>query len=157
MEVIESLIKKNDFIENGCWRKKHYLVNEEIVTEGDANKTIYYITRGAVRVLGTIAVNDYKRMRPGVCDLAAGEIFGELSLFDQAPRSATVVCIEDCDVVEIDGEKLLSYLQNNTDIGYEFMNNLMLLMVKRLRNSNQKIFSLFSWGLKAHQIDAHIV
>lgn len=156
MDVINKLLEREDFKENTYWIRKTFKINDKIVHQGDDDKTIYLIKKGTVRVLGIVELADQKKVKPGVCDISEGEIFGELTLFDQEPRSATVICVSDCEVIAINGEKLMAYMQRHTDLGFDFMKELSSLMVKRLRNSNNKIFSLFSWGLKAHQIEKHI-
>jgi len=156
MKIIEELLKKDDFMEGVYWQKKAFSANSEIVAQGDATKTVFYLLTGAARVLGSVEVGPNKRMKPGVYDLSPGEIFGELILFDNEPRSATVVALEDSDVILIDGDKLSGYLEQNNDIGFKLMQSLMTLMVSRLRQANKKVFSLLSWGLKAHHIEEHL-
>lgn len=156
MDIINTLLAKDDFTQGKYWTIKKYAVNDEIVTRGDTNKTVYFLKHGKARVLGTIEVAGNKRVHPGVYDLTAGEVFGELVLFDDEPRSANVVALEDCEVVLIDGEKLNEYLDSHSDLGYALMREFMSIMVGRLRKSNQKVFSLLAWGLKAHHIDEHL-
>lgn len=156
MQTIKLLLEQNDFPENNYWTRKKFGVNNSIITEGEVTKTIYYIIHGKVRVFGSIEVEKNKRIRPGVCDLAKDEIFGELSLIDQKPRSASVVCIEDCELIEFDSDKLLTYLQNKPQLGFDLFKELMQITVNRLRTSNQKVYSLLAWGLKVHHIDKHI-
>ena len=57
----------------------------DIVTEGDAGSGFYVIASGTADVL---------RGGETVASLAAGDYFGELSLFDPAPRSATIRATE---------------------------------------------------------------
>ena len=53
----------------------------DVVTEGDVTDGFYVITAGRATV---------KRGGREVADLEPGDYFGELSLFDPAPRNATV-------------------------------------------------------------------
>ena len=154
--IVEKLLNHPDFIENIHWCEQHFEANQNIVQSGETSQDLYFLKKGKARVIGKVTLDDNRSVSPGVCDLQAGEIFGELVLFDQQPRSATVVCISDCEVVVIDGAVLLGFMESHKDIGFDFLKHLMNSMVKRLRNTNQKIFSLFSWGLKAHGIDDHI-
>ena len=55
-----------------------------IVSEGDAGNEFYVITSGKARV---------SRGGKDVVDLGQGDYFGELSLFDPAPRNATVSAV----------------------------------------------------------------
>jgi CRP-like cAMP-binding protein len=55
-----------------------------IVSEGDAGTNFFVITSGKARVT---------RGGQDVAELGAGDYFGELSLFDPAPRNATVTAV----------------------------------------------------------------
>ena len=156
MEVIDRLLKSRDFPEGSCWTRHIFEANSEIVAQGEPSKTVYYLQAGSARVIGTVMVGDDKQMKPGVYDISPGEVFGELALFDNEPRSASVIALEDSNVILIDGAQLLSYLEANKELGFAMMKAFMGLMVGRLRQTNKKMFSLLAWGLKAHSIDQYL-
>jgi CRP-like cAMP-binding protein len=64
----------------------------DIVREGDPGDDFYLITSGTAQVL---------RHGKEVGHLGAGDYFGELSLFDPAPRNATVTATSDVSVVAL--------------------------------------------------------
>jgi len=154
--VVKELLGHPLFKEGVHWKGVTFKKDEKIVSLGDTSKDLYWLKKGAARVLGSVDVGDSRRIQPGVCDIKVGDVFGELALFDQQPRSATVISLEETEVVIIDGDELMLFLENNSDIGFGFMCDMMDTMVKRLRASNEKVFSLFAWGLKAHKIDEHL-
>ena len=156
MKIVETLLERDDFVEGEYWHKKTFLSSSEIVAKGDESKTIFYLRKGMARVLGDIEVGENRHMRPGVYDMRSGEVFGELALFGNEPRTASVIALENCDVVLIDGDKLNEFMENNKDLGFELMRELMQLMVNRLSLANQKMFSLLAWGLKAYHIEEHL-
>ena len=47
---------------------------------------MYLIQRGCVRVTERVELEDRRHIQPGICDLGANEVFGELSLFDPGPQ-----------------------------------------------------------------------
>ncbi len=57
-----------------------------VVREGDPGDALYIIVEGSVEVLTGGRV---------VAQMTAGDFFGEISLFDKEPRSATVVAVDD--------------------------------------------------------------
>ncbi|MCA1805679.1 MAG: hypothetical protein LC646_10165, partial [Xanthomonadaceae bacterium] len=71
-------------------------------------------------------------------------------------RSATVVAVEDAELVVIDGEQLLRFFDANPEIGYNMLKKMLSVTVGRLRSTNKKLVSLFVWGLKAHRIEQHL-
>ncbi len=155
-EQIIELLQDTDFKEGKHWERKKYGADGEIVTEGEQSDSIYLIEKGCVRVLGKVALKEDRQVQPGVCDLGPGDVFGELSLFDDEPRSATVRAISETTVIRVDGLALMEYLKENPEKGFVFLTNLLKTMVGRLRQSNQKVLSLLAWGLRAHNISDHI-
>ena len=63
-----------------------YPADETVVREGDPGDALYII------VEGTVEIHTGGRM---VARMTAGDFFGEISLFDGEPRSATVVAVDD--------------------------------------------------------------
>ena len=154
--VIEEILAHPEFNEGEYWRVETYQANAEIIKQGESSNSLYLLNTGVVRVLGRVEIDDKRQVSPGVCDIQGGELFGELVLFDDGPRSASVVTVTDAEVVAINGKKLMEFLEHKPDLGFRFMKYMMERMVGRLRNTNSKIFSLFAWGLKAHNVDQHL-
>ena len=152
-DQLKSLLNNPKFTEDEFWRRIKVARGIDVMRQGEHGNNLYLIESGGLRVLGHVDVNETRQMHPGVCDLHAGDVVGELVLFDSGVRSATVQAVEDSVLIEINGDKLMSFLEHNTDIGFQLLRSLMTVMVGRIRKNNEKIFSLLAWGLKAHQIE----
>jgi CRP/FNR family cyclic AMP-dependent transcriptional regulator len=70
--------------------------------------------------------------------LNQGDFFGEMGLIDQAPRSATVVTIESCELLTIARTDFTKCLRKNFDLTMNVIRGL----VERLREADKKIGSL---------------
>jgi CRP/FNR family cyclic AMP-dependent transcriptional regulator len=70
--------------------------------------------------------------------LGPGECFGEMSLIDDAPRSASVITIESCDFMSINKESFKTMMVSSPEISMRIMKGL----VKRLREADKKIETL---------------
>ena len=70
----------------------------DIIREGEAGSQFFVITSGSVEVL---------RGGKPVASLGPGDYFGELALFDPAPRNATVVAASDTTLVSVSRQLLL--------------------------------------------------
>jgi CRP/FNR family transcriptional regulator, cyclic AMP receptor protein len=110
-----------------------------------------------VRVTARVDIEGECRIRAGLVDLESGAVFGELNLFEAGVRSASVLAIEDCSLLRIDGEELSHFLEQNTDLGYRLLQHFFQVLNERLRKADQRIEGLFAWGLKAHDIERHLV
>jgi CRP/FNR family cyclic AMP-dependent transcriptional regulator len=154
--VFDGLLNHPDFREGAVWRRSHYPPNTTVFSEGDTGRDVFIILKGAVRVLGNVDLDDARQIRPGFGDLGEGEVFGELALFDSQPRSAAVVTVTACDLAVVDADELMHFLDSHPEVGYPLFKDLILILVKRLRAANKKIFALFAWGLKARGIDKYL-
>jgi CRP-like cAMP-binding protein len=79
-----------------------------IIHEGTTGSNAYLILSGSVEVFKK--VGDEKLV---LSRLAKGNIFGEMSLVDDKPRSATIVALEDTEVRILSRERFESMLEQN--------------------------------------------
>jgi len=114
---------------------------DELVKESDAGDCLYVIKEGRVRI--TKKTSDNKPI--DLAELAAGECFGEMALFDDEARSASVYALCRCSVIRIKRDDLIDVIMEYPMIAIE----LLRIFVKRLRKSNTRIETL-SAGRQAH-------
>jgi len=67
-----------------------------------------------------------------VDELGSEELFGEMALLDHAPRAASVVTLEETELVEIDKAQFYILVRQNP----HFALQLMQLLSERLRNAD---------------------
>ena len=98
-----------------------------VVTEGDAPRGLYLVLSGRLKVF----LNDDEGREVVLAIEESGSAFGEISLLDEEPRSASVAAIEPCDLVMIGKEALLDLLQRNPELSLAMIRSLAAL-VRRL-------------------------
>jgi CRP-like cAMP-binding protein len=140
----------------GVAERRAFAAGDPIIVEGADDRSVYLLEQGAARVSERIEIDDARHIQPGLCDLAPGDIFGELGLFEPGPRSASVVAVEPCQVLVFDAEKLSAHFEAHPDQGYAVLKGLFSVLNQRLRKADKRLGSLFAWGLKAHGIDQHL-
>lgn len=155
MEVLE-ILRSPQLLAEGIAERQIYAANQRLITEGEADRRLYLIESGLVRVTGRVALGANRHIQPGLCDLGPGDVFGELTLFDAAPRSASVVAVEDSEVLVFEAATLADYFDRNPDRGYAVLKALFSVLTTRLRQADRRLESLFAWGLKMHGIDKHL-
>lgn len=154
--LLFGLLENPEFPEGEYWRRRHVGANTVVFHEGERGREIYLILSGSVRIVGNVDLDEQRRIKPGFSELSQGELFGELAMFDDEPRSASVVTVTDVELAVMDGVALLQFLDAHPQIGYPIVKELISTLVMRLRKANQRIFSLFAWGLKSRGIDEHL-
>ena len=150
------LLEREDFEEGKFWRRQAYKNNDVILKEGSYSGKVFVVIEGATRIVGSVAMGEDYQVRPGVRDLGRGDVFGEFSMLDHAPHSATVIAISDCELAVIDNESLLAFMEKDHEAGYEIYRELAHRLVDRLRKADKQVFSLLAWGLKAHGYDKYM-
>ena len=114
---------------------KNYNRDETVVLEGDDSvQALYLIASGSVQVYMT-GIDGRETI---LSFLERGDFFGEMSLIDGEPRSASVRTVTDATLLVIHRESFLSLLRKSPEIAMALMSEL----CKRLRKANKQIGSL---------------
>ena len=156
MSELHAVLRDPILVDSGIARLQHFEQGDTIIIEGSEDRVIYLVETGSVRVSERVELEDRRHIQPGLCDLGPGEVFGELSLFDPEPRSASVVAVGPCELRVFDAEALAAYFDSHPQEGYVVLKQLFSVLCSRLRQADRRLGSLFAWGLKAHGIDQHL-
>ncbi|MBI4771090.1 MAG: cyclic nucleotide-binding domain-containing protein [Chloroflexi bacterium] len=103
-----------------------------LTTQGAAGDELFVVANGFVEV---VVGEDSPGGPRTVVNLGAGQIFGEMALVDQGPRSATVRVLNDNTVLHrIDQEAFTRLCEANTHLGYTVMRNMAADLSFKLRH-----------------------
>jgi CRP/FNR family transcriptional regulator, cyclic AMP receptor protein len=102
--------------------------------EGDRGDRIYVIGEGKIK-LGRSSVDGRENL---LAILGPGEMFGELSLFDPGPRTATATAIAETQLIDLGHEDLDSFLLGRPAVAA----NLLAALARRLRRTNEALADL---------------
>ena len=105
-----------------------------IMAGGDPTDSLYIVLSGRLKVM----MSDAEGKEVILSILGPGEIFGEMGLIDDEPRSATVVTIEPCELLSLAKRDFKNSLAENFEMSMAVMRGL----VRRLREADRKIGSL---------------
>jgi CRP/FNR family cyclic AMP-dependent transcriptional regulator len=118
MEAVE-LLKKNELfkvLENAELINlaektitKHYPKNSTVINIGDDSSSVYLVKEGKLKVM----VSDEKGKEFTFSTLIDGDLFGELSLLDNKPRSANVVAVDKCTLIILPKKDFLELIEKN--------------------------------------------
>lgn len=110
-------------------KKYYFKKGAEIIKEGNLSDCAYIIETGKVQVSKTLSNGEQRII--GILD--ENDIFGEMSLIDSLPRSATVVALEDCTISVMTQDVFNSLSKRNP----EALMPILKVLVSRLRKSLQ--------------------
>jgi CRP/FNR family cyclic AMP-dependent transcriptional regulator len=114
--------------------RKSVLRGTTIMVAGDPTDSLYIVISGRLKVM----MSDAEGKEVILAILGSGEFFGEMGLIDDAPRSASVVSIESCELLCVTKRDFKRCLAENFEMSMAVMRGL----VKRLREADRKINSL---------------
>ncbi|MCA2959890.1 MAG: cyclic nucleotide-binding domain-containing protein [Silvanigrellales bacterium] len=106
-----------------------------VIIEGENTSGFYIILEGIVAV--------YKAGRAGLSDhrlasLGQGKAFGEMSLIDRKPRSATVVAEAKSILFHLDGDTWGKVLEDDAHAAARFYQNFAYMLSNRLRELDEE-------------------
>ncbi|MBD2187532.1 cyclic nucleotide-binding domain-containing protein [Pseudanabaena mucicola] len=100
-----------------------YSPGKMIFAHGQEGRSLYIIITGKVRV--HIEDKDLAVLEKGSC-------FGEMSLFDAEPRSASVSAITNCECLVLSQQQLYDAIDETPDIAV----NIIRILSRRIRSQN---------------------
>jgi len=110
-------------------QERRFAASEEIFGEGSPGDGVYVIAEGCVEIAYRV---DAKQRRV-FSRLGPGEIFGEMAVIENLPRSAAAIAAEDARAYFIPRDKMLAVLQHSPALAF----NLLQEISRRLRDFNQ--------------------
>ena len=115
--------------------EESHALGTKIFQHGDTGDKLYFVMEGKVRI---------SRDVPGMGEealavLGPGQVFGEMSLIDDSPRSADARVHERCRLMAIPKDGFEDLLFLHKDLAYEVLWNIVRTLTSRLRETNEKL------------------
>jgi CRP-like cAMP-binding protein len=117
----------NDLAERTIQRK--YRKGSVVFVQGEQGDRCFAIVSGAVK----ISAYHSDGREAVLAMLGPGDVFGELSPFDEVPRSADATAAENTELLSLDGTAVIEAISRHPQIGVA----LLRIMSKRLRMANE--------------------
>jgi len=108
--------------------ERDYAPGEVIFNQGDEGSSLFVIEEGAVDICYGEGAGNVT-----LATLFNGQYFGELSLFDGAPRSATATAVKPTHVIRLDRDDLVDFVHKNPAAALRIIEE----MGDRLRQTNE--------------------
>ncbi len=111
---------------------RDYKDGDNIFEENSIGKEMYIILTGKVKV-----TKERGDVETTLATLEEGDFFGEMSLFDNNPRSATVMALGDVKLLEINQKNFLKKISRDPSLAFRMLEK----MSQRIRKSDEKILN----------------
>jgi CRP/FNR family cyclic AMP-dependent transcriptional regulator len=128
IELFEGLTDQ-DLAELGAsLQRRQYAAGSMVFSQGDNGDSMYIVESGDIN----IHLPGEASRRISLKDIARGEYFGELALFDEKPRSASALATTETVLLELQRRTLEGYLENRPKVALAILRTLS----ERLRETN---------------------
>jgi len=114
-------------------------VNQDkiLFNEGDEGNYICFVVDGRLDVIQKTYTNDEIVLNT----LFKGQSFGEMSIIDNSPRSATVKATTKASFVTLTRKDFDLLMEKHPDIGTKILKGIALLLSKKLRQTSSRLFN----------------
>lgn len=103
---LRKLVRRATFAEYGR--------GDIVIQKGEPGESLYVILSGSAKALG----------KPASRTLRTGDYFGELSLLERTPRSATVIATSDLHVMKLSRKAFLKLAQDDPSVSFRMVTTL---------------------------------
>jgi len=107
---------------------------QSLFKEGDDGDHLFVVSSGKVK-LGTKSVDGRENL---LMILGPGDMFGELSLFDSGPRTATATAVTDSKLLALGQDKVIPWVKEHPEVSLQ----LLARLASRLRRTNEVVGDL---------------
>ena len=124
----------------GLFKEKVFEEQEIIFEEDSIGNSMMIITSGEVRI-SQKACSDSEE---ALVILKKGDVFGEMALLEDLPRSATTIAHTSVISLEISRDDFLNYIHKNSENGVKILLKLSRILSSRLRETDVKLKTFVS-------------
>ena len=107
---------------------------QSLFKEGDDGDHLFVVSSGKVK-LGTKSVDGRENL---LMILGPGDMFGDLSLFDAGPRTATATAVTDSKLLALGQDKVIPWVREHPEVSL----HLLARLASRLRRTNEVVGDL---------------
>jgi len=119
-----------------------------IMSEGELGSTMYFFVKGEVKVSKNLTLKIGKKgfgsAEKSMVKLKAEHVsfFGDMAMFQDEPRSATITSSMDCTLYEITRESFTKFCNDLPEQGVKVLQRIASTMAGRVRKGNEDILKL---------------
>ena len=129
--------------------RRYYSKGEPVFTEGTRPDSLRILVRGLVSFRQSQGGDD-SEISLGTLS-HAGDVFGIAAVVgERESHPQTAVCLEDTELIELDGKQFLSLCEQSPVVGCHLMRRLTTVMAERLAAAREQIRSRVRPGLISH-------
>jgi len=128
--------------------RPHALEADQVLfREGDAGGELFVVEAGSIAISVTLA--DGQSLE--IAGFGPGDFFGEMSIFENEPRSATCQAKTPCRLLSLHKDDLFRYLTESPASAGKIMRRMLAVTRRRLEDTGEFLSDMVQWGEEARR------
>ncbi len=145
---IFSLLEKEEIDTVGEHLAPRVLSKGEVLfREGDRGDDLFILKQGVV----SIGIRLPDGSDHEITQFTEGDFFGEMSIFDNAPRSATCTAVEQTSLYSLSKTSFADIIDRHPRTALKLMYRMLNVTTQRLRNTSEFVTDMVIWGENARK------
>lgn len=141
VEVFAGLTRDDLKVISKECERVHFTEGETMIEMGKPSPAFYVLTKGLVKVILPERIEGVKERRASeviLNTLKEGDCFGEYSLIEKRPGSASVIGLQAGEVLKLEKSRFEDLMMNDR-IGKTVYRNLLRILIRRLRKKEEEL------------------
>jgi CRP-like cAMP-binding protein len=130
-------------------RERHLRKRQILFREGDRGEEMFIVRHGTILISKAVT----GKVEQVLVRVEPSDFFGEMSLFDGSPRSATAQAETDVELLVLGRDSLQAMTETTPRAAAAFFYAMVQVFMDRLRRSTQQVAEATRWGLEATGLD----
>ena len=147
IEIFSELTGREFAVVRSILKQKEYRQGEIIFHQNDAGNELYIVDRGRIAI--EVQLPDGQKLE--ISEIESGNFFGEMSIFEDAPRSATCTTKEDSSLFSLDKTDFFNCMEKHPRIAAKMMYRMLNITASRLKNTDNFLSDMVQWGETARR------
>lgn len=122
------------------FKRAKFQTGEPVFKEGDGGDYVAFVKNGSVEIKKE---TEFQGKQIVLAKMGRGSCLGELALFDQRPRSATVEALEDTELLTLDRKSMDKFIEDYPTLGIKVLKGLSRILSLRLRQAADRLVFIF--------------
>lgn len=120
---------------------------QTLFKEGDRGNELFIVKSGKV----AISVRLRNGLEQEIVEFCSGEFFGEMSIFEKAPRSATCYTKEKSSLLTLYARDFFQLMKHHPNAAIKIMYGMLNTTTQRLRDTDEFLSDMVLWGERARK------
>jgi CRP/FNR family transcriptional regulator, cyclic AMP receptor protein len=125
-------------------QEHHYRKGDYICREGAWGDSMYIIGDGEMKIVKKLSTENFW----DITSLRHGDFFGEVSLVDGSPRTASAVALTNTTVLEMYGREFKVLLSTGDALSNKMLESLLRVLINRIRATDDLVTNIMAEKLK---------